>query len=66
MLDRRLCVLDLPRGFSYRIISRFGDRMDDGHFVPSNADGMGAFRLDLGPRIYRSVGQRQTGLVQMV
>lgn len=39
-------VLDLPRGFSYRIISRFGDRMDDGHFVPSNADGMGAFRLD--------------------
>jgi hypothetical protein len=27
---------------------------------------MGAFRLDLGPRIYRSVGQRQTGLAQMV
>jgi hypothetical protein len=27
---------------------------------------MGAFRLDLGPRIYRSVGQRQTGLTQMV
>jgi hypothetical protein len=27
---------------------------------------MGAFRLDLGPRIYRSVGQRQTGLALMV
>jgi hypothetical protein len=27
---------------------------------------MGAFRLDLGPRIYRSVGQRQTGLAEMV
>ena len=39
-------VLDLPRGFAYRIISRFGDPMDDGHFVPSHADGMGAFRLD--------------------
>jgi len=39
-------LLDLPRGFSYRIISRFGDRMDDGYFVPSNADGMGAFAID--------------------
>ena len=39
-------LLDLPQGFSYRIISRFGDRMADGHFVPDRADGMGAFRLD--------------------
>ena len=39
-------LLDLPRGFSYRIISKLGDRMDDGHFVPDRADGMGAFRLD--------------------
>ncbi len=39
-------LLDLPRGFSYRIVSRFGERMDDGHFVPDRADGMGAFRLD--------------------
>lgn len=39
-------LLDLPRGFSYRIISRFGDRMADGHIVPDRADGMGAFRLD--------------------
>jgi hypothetical protein len=27
---------------------------------------MGAFRLDLGPRIYRSVGQRQTTLAKIV
>jgi secreted PhoX family phosphatase len=39
-------VLDLPRGFSYRVISSFGDRMNDGLFVPDRADGMGAFRLD--------------------
>ena len=39
-------LLDLPRGFAYRIISKLGDRMDDGHFVPDRADGMGAFRLD--------------------
>ncbi|HEX8214458.1 MAG TPA: alkaline phosphatase PhoX [Allosphingosinicella sp.] len=39
-------LLDLPPGFSYRIISRLGDRMDDGHVVPDRADGMGSFRLD--------------------
>jgi uncharacterized protein len=39
-------LLDLPQGFSYRVISKLGDRMDDGHFVPDSADGMGAFRLD--------------------
>ena len=40
---RRL--LDLPRGFAYRIISSLGDKMDDGYVVPDRADGMGAFRL---------------------
>ncbi|PSJ37687.1 alkaline phosphatase PhoX [Allosphingosinicella deserti] len=39
-------LLDLPRGFSYRVISAFGDPMDDGFRVPDRADGMGAFRLD--------------------
>ncbi len=39
-------LLDLPEGFSYRIVSRFGDRMDDGFVVPDRADGMGAFPLD--------------------
>lgn len=39
-------LLDLPAGFSYRVISEFGQRMDDGFLVPDNADGMGAFALD--------------------
>ena len=36
-------LLDLPEGFSYRVISSFGQMMDDGDTVPDNADGMGAF-----------------------
>lgn len=38
-------LLDLPEGFSYRIISAFGDAMSDGQRVPDNADGMGCFNL---------------------
>lgn len=38
--------LDLPKGFSYRVISSFGDRMDDGLVVPDRADGMGCFAMD--------------------
>ncbi len=37
--------LDLPEGFSYRVISRLGDAMDDGGTVPDAADGMGCFAL---------------------
>ncbi|HET8735977.1 MAG TPA: alkaline phosphatase PhoX [Pricia sp.] len=36
--------LDLPEGFTYKIISRAGDKMDDGLLVPAKPDGMGAFR----------------------
>jgi len=36
-------ILDLPKGFSYRIISRAGQKMKDGFIVPSLADGMAAF-----------------------
>ena len=39
-------ILDLPPGFSYRIISSRGDRMNDGFVVPNRFDGMGAFALD--------------------
>lgn len=46
LVEDRAGLLDLPRGFSYRVISRFGDRMADGHWVPDRADGMGSFRLD--------------------
>ena len=38
-------VLDLPEGFSYRVISRLGDAMDDGGTVPDAADGMGCFDI---------------------
>ena len=41
-------LLDLPQGFSYRVISRLGDRMDDGGTVPDRADGMGCFDLGNG------------------
>ncbi len=40
--------LDLPEGFTYRVISRLGDRMDDGGTVPDRADGMGCFDLGNG------------------
>jgi uncharacterized protein len=36
-------ILKLPKGFSYQIISRRGDRMDDGLLVPGNPDGMATF-----------------------
>jgi len=44
-------VFDLPKGFSYRIISRAGDDMDDGLFVPGTPDGMAAFAGDDGRTI---------------
>jgi secreted PhoX family phosphatase len=37
-------VFDLPEGFSYRIISRRGEEMDDGLLVPGSHDGMAAFQ----------------------
>lgn len=40
--------LDLPKGFSYRVISRLGDVMNDGGTVPDAADGMGCFDLGNG------------------
>ena len=38
-------ILDLPYGFHYNIISRFGDTMNDGLQVPNHADGMGCFDI---------------------
>ncbi|WOK09168.1 DUF839 domain-containing protein [Imperialibacter roseus] len=35
--------LDLPEGFSYKVISKAGKTMNDGLRVPGRADGMGAF-----------------------
>jgi len=33
----------LPRGCSYRVFSRVGEKMDDGFLVPGQHDGMAAF-----------------------
>lgn len=36
-------VLSLPKGFTYKIISRQGNKMSDGFFTPGKADGMATF-----------------------
>lgn len=36
-------IFDLPEGFSYKVISRAGDRMDDGLVAAGKMDGMGCF-----------------------
>lgn len=38
-------LLDLPKHFSYSVISSFNDKMSDGLHVPNRADGMGCFDL---------------------
>lgn len=38
-------LLDLPQGFSYKIISQYGQLMSDGRQVPNSADGMGCTTL---------------------
>jgi secreted PhoX family phosphatase len=43
-------IFDLPRGFSYDVFSRAGERMDDGFLVPGGQDGMAAFRAGAGGR----------------
>jgi len=43
LLDDPEGILSLPEGFTYRIISRKGERMDDGFFVPARHDGMATF-----------------------
>jgi uncharacterized protein len=40
-------ILNLPKGFSYQIISKKGDTMNDGLLVPGAPDGMATFK---GPR----------------
>lgn len=43
LLDDPDGIIALPEGFSYRIVSRWRERMSDGFYVPSRHDGMGAF-----------------------
>lgn len=37
-------ILNLPKGFSYKIISQRGEKMSDGLLVPGLGDGMGSFQ----------------------
>ena len=39
-------VLDLPEGFSYRVVGQAGETMTDGLLTPDKFDGMGCFGLD--------------------
>ena len=39
-------ILDLPRGFSYKVIGKSGELMTDGFFMPSKPDGMAAFEYN--------------------
>ncbi|WP_338448525.1 DUF839 domain-containing protein [Niallia oryzisoli] len=37
-------ILDLPQGFTYKMLSRTGEKMPNGDLVPSMHDGMAAFK----------------------
>jgi secreted PhoX family phosphatase len=41
-------VIDVPEGFSYTVVSRIGETMSDGLFVPGAHDGMAAFEGENG------------------
>ena len=43
LVDDPQGIIALPEGFSYRIVSRRGERMSDGFFVPHRHDGMATF-----------------------
>ncbi|SMF25170.1 alkaline phosphatase PhoX [Pseudobacteriovorax antillogorgiicola] len=38
-------ILDLPKGFSYKVLDKSGQKMDDGYVSPGRPDGMGCFQL---------------------
>ena len=56
-------LIDLPTDFSYRVVSRAGDLMDDGLRVPQAHDGMAAFAGDNGRIIL--VCNHELGLNEM-
>lgn len=43
LLDDPQGIMNLPKGFSYKVISRAGERMDDGFVSPGRNDAMAAF-----------------------
>lgn len=44
-------ICDLPMGFTYAVISKYGETMSDGHAVPDYHDGMGCFTGPAGTTI---------------
>ena len=56
-------LLDLPDGFSYRIVSQGGETMADGLLVPGQFDGMGCFGLG-GTRVALVPQPRTEGVVR--
>jgi secreted PhoX family phosphatase len=47
-------MLDLPAGFTYRVVSRMGERMSDGYRVPGAPDAMGCFSTPAGLVLMRN------------
>lgn len=43
LLPDKKRILDLPKGFSYKILAQKGETMSDGLFFPASCDGMAAF-----------------------
>ncbi|WP_194842689.1 alkaline phosphatase PhoX [Endozoicomonas sp. OPT23] len=41
-------ILDLPEGFTYKVLQTCNDRMSDGYMVPGSPDGMASFLDDKG------------------
>ena len=41
-------LLDLPKGFRYKVLAKAGQPMEDGYIVPDKFDGMGCFSLSEG------------------
>lgn len=60
--DRR-GILDLPEGFSYAVIDRFGDAMDDGYRVPARPDGMACFPGERGTLVLMRNHENPRGVV---
>ncbi|MEU9375834.1 alkaline phosphatase PhoX [Streptomyces sp. NPDC048255] len=60
-------LLDLPAGFSYRVLSRAGDRLRSGEgTVPANCDGMAAFGAGGGRvRLVRNHENRTTAALRV-
>jgi len=43
LIDDPAGVLNLPKGFTYKVISTKGEMMDDGFYLPGASDGMASF-----------------------